>query len=181
MRRSFKSYSYRKYKKVRYSNETSSFCIEQQIPQNSTASFPMLGQPNQTLGKTLVDAAQIQGTRKVKNLSLSISSTNPCEIPILCTVVYVPQGTNPSSLSLNASNSKEPNSLYEPNQNVIMQFVLNPVYAQGQGTNVQRFKTRLARNLDSGDRIMLVCAPAYSSGNAQNVKITGTLNYAISF
>ena len=180
MRRSFKGYSYRKYKKVRYSNETSTFTIEHQIQPQATAYFPNVGNPA-TLGKTLVDAAQIQGTRKVKNLALSISSTNPCEVPILCAVVYVPQGTSPSQLNLNAANQKEPNSLYEPNQNVIMQFVLNPVYNAGQGTNVQRFKTRLARNLDSGDRIMLICAPAYASANAQTVKIAGTLNYAISF
>ena len=81
-----KTYSARRYKKVRYSNETSTFNITSNIAANSTASFPDF---NGTLGKTLVSAAEIQGTRKVKNMTLSIS-TSQISVPVLCTVVYVP-------------------------------------------------------------------------------------------
>ena len=173
-----KSYSSRRYKKVRYSNETSTFNINTNIAQASTASFPTY---NGSLGKTLVSAAQIQGTRKVKNMTLSISTTQ-ISVPVLCTVVYVPQGTEASNLSVNGSGTTDPSSLYEPNQNVIMQFVLNPVYATGEGSCVQRFKTRLARNLDSGDSIKLVMAPSVAlDAQLNNFKVTGTFNYAISF
>lgn len=181
-RRYVQPYSARRnYKKVRYSNETSTFLIQQDIAANNTSSFPTNPQ-GQLVGKVLVDAATIQGTRKVKNMTLSISATNECPIPILCAVVYVPQGTNPSSIQVNAPQAAS-TSLYEPNQNVIMQFVLNPVFDSGTGTNVQRFKTRLARNLDSGDAIYLVCAPAFAhqAGNAYTCKLSGTFNYAISF
>ena len=173
-----KGYSSRRYKKVRYSNETSTFNINSTIAAESTASFPIY---SGVLGKTLVSAAQIQGTRKVKNMTLSIS-TSQIPVPVLCTVVYVPQGTDPGSITINGSGNTNPSSLYEPNQNVIMQFVLNPVYDNGEGSCVQRFKTRLARNLDSGDTIKLVMAPATSmSQQLDNFKVTGTFNYAISF
>lgn len=173
-----KGYSSRRYKKVRYSNETSTFNIQTNIASQSTASFPLYGA---SLGKTLVSAAQIQGTRKVKNMTLSIS-TSQISVPILCTVIYVPQGTEAGSLSINPSGGPNPSSLYEPNQNVIMQFVLNPVYANGEGSCVQRFKTRLARNLDSGDSIKLVMAPSTAlAADLDNFKVSGTFNYAISF
>ena len=60
-----KGYSGRRYKKVRYSNETSTFNITTNIAAASTTSFPDY---NGNLGKTLVSAAEIQGTRKVKAL-----------------------------------------------------------------------------------------------------------------
>ena len=114
-------------------------------------------------------------------MTLSIS-TSQISVPVLCTVVYVPQGTEASSLTVNGAATTNPSSLYEPNQNVIMQFVLNPVYDNGEGSCVQRFKTRLARNLDSGDCIKLVMAPSTSlSQNLDPFKVTGTFNYAISF
>lgn len=173
-----KSYSARRYKKVRYSNETSTFNITTNIAAASTTSFPDY-QGN--LGKTLVSAAEIQGTRKVKNMTLSIS-TSQISVPVLCTVVYVPQGTQPSGLTVNGSGTESPSSLYEPNQNVIMQFVLNPVYANGEGSCVQRFKTRLARNLDSGDCIKLIMAPSTAlTAPLNGFNVTGTFNYAISF
>ena len=172
-----KGYS-RKWKKVRYSNETSTFSIDTPIAQDSTATLPVY---NQKIGKTLVEAATIQGTRKVKNMTISLS-TSTIPVPVYCAVVYVPQGTDASSINVNASTAAGPSSLYEPNQNVIMQFVLNPVYAQGQGSNVQRFKTRLARNLDSGDKIVLVFAPSKATTqNITNFILNGTFNYAISF
>lgn len=172
-----KGYS-RKYKKVRYSNETSTFSIDSAIAADSTATFPVYSGKN---GKVLVEAANIQGTRKVKNMTISLS-TSQINVPVYCAVVYVPQGTEASSININASATAGPNSLYEPNQNVIMQFVLNPVYTQGQGSNVQRFKTRLARNLDSGDKIALIMAPSTSTQSAiDHFKVSGTFNYAISF
>ena len=80
-----------RFKKTRYSNETSTFNIASEVAQNSSATFPVKDGKN---GKILIDAAQIQGTRKVKNMALSISCVSPCPFPILCALVYVPQGTN---------------------------------------------------------------------------------------
>lgn len=166
-----------RYKKVRYSSETTSLNVTDQISANNMPTIPA-NLPN-AKGMTLVAPAQIQGTRKVKNMTLSVASTGNT-VPLLCAVVYVPQGTLASDLTPGPNNLTGA-SLYEPNQNVIMQFVMNPIGQGGEGSNVQVFRTKLARNLDSGDSIVFVAVPAASSSTAQNVTIVGTFNYAISY
>lgn len=167
-----------RYKKVRYSNETTAINVQGTIAGNSNPVFPTIDDKK---GVVLVQAATLQGTRKVKNMLLSISSIGN-KVPILCAIVYVPQGTEATTLQSSATNQRAGASLYEPNQNVIMQFVLNPTNPDTmQGCNVQHFKTRLARNLDSGDSVVLVCTPAYTMTTDQDVRISGTFNYAISY
>lgn len=166
-----------RYKKVRYSSETTSLNASGSIPANTTSTFPV-GE-NSEKGMVLVAPATIQGTRKVKNMTLSIASTgNP--VPLLCTVVYVPQGTNASDLTAGPVGINGA-SLYEPNQNVIMQFVMNPVTDTNVGSNVQVFRTKLARNLDSGDKIVFIATPAATYASEMSISIVGTFNYAISY
>ena len=167
-----------RYKKIRYSNETTSINISSSLTENTTPTLPVY--EGNKKGAILVSAASVQGTRKVKNMTLSLSTIGN-QVPLLCTVVYVPQGTDPSDVQAASSSDRAGMSLYEPNQNVIMQFVINPVFTTGQGSETQVYRTRLARNLDSGDSIMLLFAPAYSLGTAQTVKVVGTFNYAISY
>ena len=167
-----------RYKKVRYSNETTCINLASSIDQDTTPTLPVIDSKR---GSILIAPTTLQGTRKAKNFLLSISSFGNT-VPLLCAVVYVPQGTDPSTITPSVTTSRTGSSLYEPNQNVIMQFVMNPVDpSSGIGSDVQNFKTRLARNLDSGDSIQLVFCPAYSSSNAQTVHIAGTFNYAISY
>ena len=125
-----KSYT-RRYKKVRYSNETTCIICKQDVASQAIATYPTY--TGASPGFVLVPSADLQGTRKVKNMTISLSSTGN-STPILCTVVYVPQGTTPSSINHSATTSSAGVSLYEPNQNVIMQFVLNPVVASGAGS-----------------------------------------------
>lgn len=170
-----------RYKKVRYSSETTSLNVAAQIPSNAMPTIPATapGVAPAAKGMTLVTPAQIQGTRKVKNMTLSVSSTGN-RVPLLCAIVYVPQGTLASDL-MPGPNNLNGASLYEPNQNVIMQFVMNPIGTTGEGSNVQVFRTKLARNLDSGDSIVFVAVPAKADANQQDVTIVGTFNYAISY
>ena len=168
-----------RYKKVRYSSETTSLNVTDTIAANAMSTFPFVQGPPTYKGMTLVTPASIQGTRKVKNMTLSVSSTGN-RVPLLCAIVYVPQGTLASDVMpgpLNLTGA----SLYEPNQNVIMQFVMNPIGTSGEGSNVQVFRTKLARNLDSGDSIVFVAVPAKADPNPQTVTIVGTFNYAISY
>lgn len=165
-----------RYKKVRYSSETTSLNATGSIPTNTQTTFPVDGGDK---GMVLVAPATIQGTRKVKNMTLSIASTGNF-VPLLCAVVYVPQGTNASDLTAGPSGINGA-SLYEPNQNVIMQFVMNPVTAANVGSNVQVFRTKLARNLDSGDKIVFIATPAGGYGSDMTINIVGTFNYAISY
>lgn len=169
-----------RYKKVRYSSETTSLNVQDTIPQGQMPTLPYSAAPSPQKGMVLVTPASIQGTRKVKNMTLSVSSEGNT-VPLLCAVVYVPQGTQASDLMAGPQGLVGA-SLYEPNQNVIMQFVMNPIGATNEGSNVQVFRTKLARNLDSGDSIVFIATPAKANNTAaQNVTIVGTFNYAISY
>lgn len=130
-------------KPVKYSNET--YC--QSVPSTIAAS-----NWNNSLFINLVPATQTAGMRKAKNFTLSMQYTS-FEAPVAFALVYVPQGQNPSELNRAAwaAQSTAPTSLYEPNQNVIMQGLLPP-----ECNGRQEFRTRLARNLNSGDTVYLV-------------------------
>ena len=67
-------------------------------------------------------------------------------------------------------------SLYEPNQNVIMSGYITPNY-----NAMQTFRTRLARNLNSGDTIQMIIAPAAATDAVQQQLIGISLNYAITY
>ena len=133
--------------------------------------------------ETLITAIDQQGVRKCKNFELSLTGgpfngpNNTSEpVPMFFALVYVPQGTEPSQINIGAPDAAS--SLYEPNQNVILSGVwpgnLNAPFVK---------KTRLARNLNSGDSIVLVtsCPPFSTAGGAYSKNIAITLNYAISF
>ena len=106
----------------------------------------------------IVPPTEAQGTRKVKNLTVrfllgpayNINKTDPTDRTeavgnIQFAVVFVPQGTAPNSLVTGTQFI----SLYEPNQNVILSGVVD-------NTQTYTFRTRLARNLNSGDCIAIV-------------------------
>lgn len=100
----------------------------------------------------IVTASNVSGMRKVKNFTIEINpiltnGSNAYSIPFAWAIVYVPEGQNPSP---EFGNNTGGGSLYEPNQNVIM---------SGTGvTSQQSYRkfNRLARNLNSGDRIYLL-------------------------
>lgn len=106
----------------------------------------------------------IQGTRKVKNFSMTFLAN--IERPILWAVVYKPEGVDIKALTPTGG------SIYEPNQNVIM----TGVYEKGQQN---KWFTKLGRNLNSGDSIVLLIA-AYSF-DAQDIYWGAQLTYAVAF
>lgn len=161
----------RRVKTVKYSNETynyaGSYTVNNASQKNSWS-------------ETLISAIDQQGVRKCKNFELSLTGTpftagdTIAHAPMFFALVYVPQGTEPSQISI--GNPDACASLYEPNQNVIMCGVwpsdLTAPFIK---------KTRLARNLNSGDRIVLVMTvPPFGEGHFEK-NIAVTLNYAISF
>lgn len=173
---------YRSYRtgRSKYSNQTTSLLLT--IPESGVdagETFPA-GQDeeqNPYKGCTIVPATSVYGTRKAKNFDVQIT-TSVIGCPIVAALVYVPQGTLASSLNISAFSPEGPNSLYEPNQNVIGQFVI-PATPEGTSQSITRFKTRLARNLDSGDSIVLIMAPINSIGDGS--QICATVNYAIKY
>lgn len=157
-------------KTVKYSNETI----------DGGDSFPVYRRPAQGVVNipqyqfSLIAPISSQGMRKVKNFTLSFVSNS--EMPLFWALVYVPEGNLPSILSIGTSQAST--SLYEPNQNVIMSGLIHARSAQ------QTFRTRLARNLNSGDSIVLVwrqILPEVENYPTDSYTNFVTLNYAITY
>lgn len=129
---------------------------------------------------TFTSAATVLGTRKAKNFTLNLYTNS--EVPFYFALVYVPEGTQPSALTINnvpfdSANILASASLYEPNQNVIISGFIG-----GLAGEIGRFKSRLARNLNSNDSIVLLVAPVDTVAAGENAThIVGALNYAISY
>ncbi|KAH0785550.1 Cap protein [Histomonas meleagridis] len=154
-------------KTVKYSNET--FNCSGNITFNTGSGDSAVGDQVNT---TLISAVATQGMRKVKNFTLKMITD--VDIPLLWGLVYVPDGTVAQSMSLGTPAA--PVSLYEPNQNVIKSGYLTP---NAQQTQV--FRTRLARNLNSGDSIAL-CLKVSVPGTEITEKFLGVqLNYVITY
>lgn len=132
---------------------------------------------------TVIAASANQGIRKVKNCRVSISpiitqtidgtSTNVI-IPCRWALVYVPEGQNPNVLSTGEGIT----SLYEPNQNVISSGTLISGYIPSTKSS------RLARNLNSGDRIMLLmtfATPTQIEPDTLSMAINVNVSYAIAY
>lgn len=157
-RRSRSVYSRRPVKSVKYSNETQTFNASIDVSTSVPVNY---AQP------IVVPLAQ-QGTRKVKNFTLTIATDSAS--PILWALVYVPEGTKVSSIPFPDGNIV---SLYEPNQNVIMSGMVSD-------DNFSRVRSRLARNLNSGDAIYLMFRSNFYESEGQ-VNLQGVLNYAICY
>lgn len=164
--RYFRSFPYRS-SKTRYSNET----------MNSTNELEFTGAGSTNINPiTLVPAISQQGVRKTKNYTLSLYCSvigeNSLEAPLQFVLVYVPEGTTASALNIGTNQATA--SLYEPNQNVILQGSI-----LAGGSVVQRFSTRLARNLNSGDSVQLILQNP--SGVQGNATLQTQLNYSIAY
>ena len=128
----------------------------------------------------------ILGTRKCKNFTLRLHFSEPLILdssgvptgnlytsPILFALVYVPEGTSPTPPAIGTVNAA---SLYEPNQNVILSGLVDT-------HQVYSFKTRLARNLNSGDSIVIIASNVANAASQQKItfSLCATCNYAIAF
>lgn len=113
----------------------------------------------------LIPTTSTQGMRKVKHLTVSLTCNN-ARNGIFWALVYVPQGTAPTPLSISAVGA----ALYEPNQYVMNCGVVDPT------AGPIRFSTPISRNLNSGDSIYLIVK---DSSSAANVEIIGVVRYAI--
>lgn len=157
--------------KGKYSNETTTV--------NMALTTPLAA--GSSMKYEIVPVTNVYGTRKVKNFTLNLSIANFTNTPVVYALVYVPEGTSPSALTTQGNDVTEQGvttsiaQLYKPNQNVIMQGIIVP----GDPRPVIQ-KSRLARNLDSGDSICLLIAnvAAVQSGTPA---VFGTVNYAVKF
>ena len=110
------------------------------------------------------------GVRKVKNFTIYVP--NIASGGAVWALVYVPQGLDQNA-GLNIATSGNAVSLYEPNQNVIACGCLM--------NHGQIVRSRLARNLGSGDSIVLVMKLAEALTGAEPLKWLFSVSYAIKF
>lgn len=117
----------------------------------------------------VVPATTIKGMRKVKHLTIQLSNMPAAEgWPLYYALVYVPEGYDANTLNVPSDNAIS--SLYEPNQFVMAAGILDTT----SGPN--RIHCPIARNLNSGDKIVFIIA---CPGLNQNAAFTGIVRYAI--
>lgn len=123
-------------------------------------------------GLVVVAPSDLQGMRKVKHVTVSLahpsnasSTSNPSSV--FWALVYVPAGTGVGLLNISTTGVS---ALYEPNQ-----FVMNCGVADFEAGPV-RVSSRLSRNLNSGDQIVLLLSNPSTIGP---IGIQACVRYAI--
>lgn len=164
-RRSRQRTSRRPFKTVRYSNETANFNVKVETDSGVT---PV------TVGMPVIAGVSVQGMRKAKNFRLSFLPATSALMPIQWALVYKPANVAMGQISTGDESTIV--SMYEPNQNVIMSGILPP-----SGTSPIVYRTRLARNLNSGDEIGLVFKHLMTPSTNIITDLAIQLNYAITF
>ena len=106
----------------------------------------------------IVPPSDLQGMRKVKHLTISATATYENEAPAIeYVLVYVPEGYEPQRVRIpNVANGISGISAYDANQYIMSMGILD------FNAGPQRIHTRLSRNLNSGDRIMLILVTTQS-------------------
>ena len=110
----------------------------------------------------IVPPSTIQGMRKVKHITITLTDTNDTE-EIFWAIVYVPQGTQPNALFSVTGNVNTVGSMYEPNQFIMNCGVVDPT------AGPIRFRSPLSRNLNSGDAIYLIIGKTAGPTNSPQV------------
>jgi hypothetical protein len=154
-------------KSVRYSNETS--CVQ-------APAFTL--SHGATANTTIISAVASQGTRKTKNYTLRLQSNLVPASAVIWAILYIPQGFPDTAIQLHKSapETSPPASLFEPNQNVVMSGYL-PTGNEGSVT----YRSRLARNLESGDRIVIAFYNPHSTSDLENLQLGFTFNYVVAY
>ena len=106
---------------------------------------------------TIVEATDLQGMRKVKHLTITASNAGATQSVLYYVLAYVPQGYDPQQIYMPLANSSV--DTYPANQ-----YVMSCGWLDFDGGPL-RIRTPLSRNLNSGDRIVLILG-AYQPSNA---------------
>lgn len=129
--------------------------------------FYFVAAPTSTTSVEIVPATTVEGMRKVKHVTVTLTATS--EVPFYWALVYAPQGTTPGVL--NVATTGDETSLYEPNQ-----FVMNCGVSDPTAGPI-RVWSPLARNLNDGDRILLLVRHM----DGQPLNVNALTRYAITY
>ena len=146
------------YKRRYYHGNRDKYSVEQTFFNTSLTS-------GQTTAIDVVPAAAIQGMRKVKHITITAASATTVTDGVLWCLFYLPAG-----YAAPAFNVTTGSPLIEPNQ-----YVMN-CGCFDHDAGPFRVTSRLSRNLNSGDRIVLLLRPLNTSAASE---ITGIVRYAI--
>ena len=119
-----------------------------------------------TTAQVIVPATTLEGMRKVKHLTVNLTSVGSTQF--WWALVYVPQGT--AAGVINVLTSATSAGMYEPNQFCMNCGIVDP------DAGPIRFGSPIGRNLNDGDSIVLLIRPNGSADTA----VSGTCRYAIS-
>ena len=126
---------------------------------------------NFSYNETVVPSSEVEGVRKVKNLTISVAyASSSTQRPIFWALVYVPEGTVPNYLN-------SVGDLYQPSQWVLASGILNTIEGKS------RIYTPLSKNLNKGDKIVLCLGTEGSSTTTPSAPydISYLVRYAICF
>lgn len=121
---------------------------------------------------TVVPPADVEGMRKVKNISIQLAydgtrtGATDSDQAIVWAIVYVPKGSEPGTVGVNAG------VLYSPPQFIMA----SGIYDTKNPGNTSRIFTPLSRNLNAGDGIAFVYTPKNPLIENQ---LMAVINYAI--
>lgn len=150
----------RKIRKLRYNVEQRRFFVN-----SSDWTSGGSGEYNYNHSIELVPASETEGVRKVKHISADISYLMEAAntTVVYYAIVYVPEGTLLTKL-------RTTGDLYRPSSYVLGTGLIN------MGVPKAKIYTRLSKNLNAGDKIVLIF------GTQQNNKeIQGIIKYAVAF
>jgi len=127
--------------------------------------------PTATTSVDVVPSTAVRGMRKVKHLTISVSGQTGSDadyVGLYWAIVYVPEGYTPQAFSVPTAENPSVD-LYAANQFVMDAGVID--FDAGP----QRIRTPLSRNLNSGDRIVLLLRTTVGSA----IGVHGVVKYAI--
>ena len=139
------------------------------IASNTTAGASTLGAQTETV---IVASIAGQGKQKCKNFDIQLACMQQAGVSqalIYYALVYVPSGSNPGNISDAAATE-----FYTPASNVLAA----GVYDCDEGTGF-RIRTRLARNLNAGDQILLLTRSLAQA--AGQVGARGVVSYVVAY
>ena len=148
---------------IRYKRPRKSYSVQQKA-------YGFAAAASTTSQVEVVPPTTVEGKRKVKNITVTATVGDGTDTPIYWAIVYVPQGSTPGALNV-AMTAGGPTSLYEPNQ-----FVMNCGISDPSAGPI-RFWSPLSRNLNEGDKIVLLIRHV----STEAVGIRTLIRYAITY
>lgn len=158
-RRTFKRS--RPLKTMKYENETKSIGATIPIEANSFTPTKII----------ICQNTDVQGVRKVKNFYLEMAFHS--DAIGYYALIYEPAGQQANTLIQAGPNQAV--DIFQPNQNIIFAGTI-----LDSGSDIKR-KTRLSRNLNSGDSIVLIIYLMNPTAAAINIVTQGVINYSICY